>query len=120
MPVGGLVAEIKRSDLKDLNSSFHTVRISAPNLGNRARALLGNLTNPGFRIVEQGSYLYRSTSRAVSMREDPTITRIQHSVKINITPTNTVPPCAPDWLNMRKPTRCGFIHNAKLGALTFQ
>jgi hypothetical protein len=92
----GLVAEFRRADLKDLN--FHTVLISAPNLDNRAAALLGNLTNPGFIIVDQRSFLRRAASRAIYIGEDSSIKKIQHSIYINITQTAAEPPTTAEWL----------------------
>ena len=96
--VAGLMADFKRGDLKDLNFSFHTNLISAPNLDNRTAALLGNLTNPGFMIVEQRSYLRCSASRAIYLGEEVAIKKIQHSIHINIAPTNGAPPSPPEWL----------------------
>jgi hypothetical protein len=52
-----LLAGFKRADLKDLNR-LRTLLISEQNLDARTAALLGNLTNRGFALVEQGSYLY--------------------------------------------------------------
>jgi hypothetical protein len=94
----GLMAEFKRSDLRELNGSFHTLLISAPNLGKRSAALLGNLTNQGFLIIDQHSYMGCSGSRAIYLGEDPTIKRIPYSIQINITPANAEPPSAPEWL----------------------
>lgn len=51
----------RRGDLKDV--SRHTLLISEPNLKNQAAALLGNLTNRGFMIVEQGYFLNCHTSK---------------------------------------------------------
>jgi hypothetical protein len=67
--------------------------ISEPNLDNRAAALLGNLTNQDFLIVEEGSFIQCARSRAIDIGEDPAIRRIQHSIPINIAPTD-----APQWL----------------------
>jgi hypothetical protein len=92
------MADFKRGDLKDLNFSFHTVLISAPNLDNRTTTLLGNLTNPGFMIVEQRSYLRCSASRAIYLGEDAAIKKIQHSIHVNIATTNGAPPSPPEWL----------------------
>ena len=77
-----LLAGFRRADLKDLNG-YRTLLISEPNLDNRTAALLGNLTNRGFILVEQGSYLYCAGSRAVYIGEDPAIKRIQHSLCID-------------------------------------
>jgi hypothetical protein len=94
----GLVAEFRRTDLKDLSFNFHTVLISAPNLDNRAATLLGNMTNPGFVIVDQRSYLRCASSRAIYIGEDSSIKKIQHSIRINITRTAAEPPTAAEWL----------------------
>jgi hypothetical protein len=94
----GLMADFKRADLKDLNFNFHTVLISAPDLDNRTTTLLGNLTNPGFMIVDQRSYLRCSASRAIYLGEDAAIKKIQHAIHINIATTNGAPPSPPEWL----------------------
>jgi hypothetical protein len=96
--VTGLVAEFKRGDIKDLNFSFETVLISAPNLNNRTAALLGNMTNRDFMIVDQRSYIYWAGSRAIYIGEEPAIKQIQHSIQINLAPTNAEPPNPPEWL----------------------
>jgi hypothetical protein len=79
-----LLAGFRRGDLKDV--SRHTLLISEPNLNNQTAALLGNLTNRGFVMVEQGSYLNCHTSKAVYIGEVPTIRRIQHAIYIDVTP----------------------------------
>jgi hypothetical protein len=87
-----LLAGFKRADLKDLNG-YRTLLISEPNLDNRTAALLGNLTNRDFMLVEQGSYLHCAGSRAVYIGEDPAIKTIQHSLYINATtPPHADPP----------------------------
>jgi hypothetical protein len=83
-----LLAGFKRADLKDLNRR-RTLLISEQNLDPRTAALLGNLTNRGFALVEQGSYLYGTNSKAVYIGEDPAIKKIQHSIYIDA----TVPEC---------------------------
>jgi hypothetical protein len=92
----GLVAEFRRADLKVLN--LYTALISAPSLDNRAAALLGNLTNPGFMIVDQGYYLRCASSRAIYIGEDSLINKIQHSIYINVTRTAAEPPSSAEWL----------------------
>jgi hypothetical protein len=87
-----LVAEFRRGDLDTLNWGCETQLISEPNLDNRKAALLGNLTNRGFRIVADGRALDCAKSRAIYIGEDLTIKRIQHSIHVNITPTNAEPP----------------------------
>jgi hypothetical protein len=89
-----LLAGFKRADLKDLNG-YRTLLISEPNLDNRTAALLGNLTNRDFLVVEQGSYLYCAGSRAVYIGEDPAIKTIQHSLYINATTPPHVDPPVP-------------------------
>lgn len=94
----GLVAEFKKGDLKDLNFTFNTVLISAPNLDNRTAALLGNLTNPGFILVDQRTYIQSNALRAIYIGEDQAIKPIQHSIQVNISPRNAEPPSPPEWL----------------------
>jgi hypothetical protein len=79
-----LLAGFRRGDLQDV--SRRTLLISEPNLNNQTAALLGNLTNRGFMIVEQRSYLYCHSSRAIYIGDDPTIKRIQHAIYIDVTP----------------------------------
>jgi hypothetical protein len=93
-----LLAGFRRSDLITLNSGRATMLISEPNLDNRAAALLGNLTNQGFMIVEERSLICCARSRAIYVGEDPAIRRIQHSIYIHITPTDAEPPTPPQWL----------------------
>jgi len=93
-----LVAEFRKSDLDTLNWDCQTLLISEPNLDNRKAALLGNLTNRGFRIVADGSAIVCSKSRAIYIGEEPAIKKIQHSIHINIVPTKAEPPTPPQWL----------------------
>jgi hypothetical protein len=79
-----LLAGFRRGDLKDVFR--RTLLISEPNLSNQTAALLGNLTNRGFMIVEQRSYLYCHSSKAIYIGDDPTIKRIQHAIYIDVTP----------------------------------
>jgi hypothetical protein len=68
-------------------------------LNNRTAALLGNLTNRGFILVEQGSLVQRVSPKAVYIGEDPTINRIQHSIYINVAaPPNALPLIRPQGL----------------------
>jgi hypothetical protein len=87
-----LVAEFRKGDLNTLNWGCETLLISEPNLDNRKAALLGNLTNRGFRIVADGRALDCAKSRAIYIGEDQSIKRIQHSIVINIAPTDAEPP----------------------------
>jgi hypothetical protein len=95
-----LLAGFKRGDLKTL-TGHRTLLISEPNLDNRTAALLGNLTNRDFMLVEQGSYLCCASSKAIYIGEDPTIKRIQHSLYINATtPPHVDPPVAGQALSV--------------------
>jgi hypothetical protein len=79
-----LLAGLKRADLKDINR-YRTLLISEQNLDARTAALVGNLTNRGFALVDQGYYLYCANSKAVYIGDDPAIKRIQHSIYIDAT-----------------------------------
>jgi hypothetical protein len=79
-----LLAGFRRGDLKDVRC--RTLLISAPNLNNQTAALLGNLTNQGFIIVEERSYLFCHSSNAIYIGDEPTIKRIQHAIYIDVTP----------------------------------
>ncbi len=93
-----LLAGFRRSDLARLNYGCQTMLISEPNLDKRAAALVGNLTNQEFMIVEDGSLVSCARSRAIYIGEDPGIERIQHSICINVTPANADLPSCPQWL----------------------
>jgi hypothetical protein len=87
-----LLAGFKSADLKYLNRR-RTLLFSEQNLDARTAALLGNLTNRGFALVEQGSYLYCTNSKAIYIGENPAIKRIQHSIYIDATvPAHTEGP----------------------------
>ena len=86
------LAGFRRADLKEL-WGYQTLLISEPNLDNRTAALLGNLTNRHFILIEDRSYLHGAGSRAVYIGEDPAIKRIQHSLYIDVTtPPHVDPP----------------------------
>lgn len=86
------LAGFRRADLKEL-WGYQTLLISEPNLDNRTAALLGNLTNRHFILIEDRSYLHGAGSRAVYIGEDPAIKRIQHSLYIDVTtPAHVDPP----------------------------
>jgi len=80
-----LLAGFRRGDLKDV--SCRTLLISQENLSNQTASLLGNLTNRGFIMVQQGYFLNCHTSKAIYIGEDPTLRRIQHAIYIDVTPT---------------------------------
>jgi hypothetical protein len=87
-----LLAGFRRADLKDLRG-YRTLLISEPNLDNRTAALLGNLTNRQFVLIDERSHLYCAGSRAIYIGEDITIKKIQHSIYIDVTtPPHVDPP----------------------------
>ena len=89
-----LLAGFRRSDLKELRG-YRTLLISEQNLDNRSAALLGNLTNRHFILIEQGYDLHCAGSRAIYLGEDPAIKRIQHSLYIDVTTPSHVDPPIP-------------------------
>ena len=95
-----LLAGFRRTDLKDVNHNFKTLLISQPNLTHGSAALLGNLTNRDFMLVEQGSYYYCAGSKAIYIGTDPAGKRIQHSLYINAAvPANAGAPSRPEWVD---------------------
>ena len=90
-----LLAGFRRADLKELGG-YRILLISEPNLDNRTAALLGNLTNRYFTLMEDGYPLYCAGSRAVYVGEDPAIKRIQHSICVTVTTPPHVDPPIPD------------------------
>jgi hypothetical protein len=93
-----LAAEFRRGDLENLTWNCRTLLMLEPNLDDRKAVLLGNLTNPGFRIVAAGRRLDCSKSRAIYIGTNPATQQIQNSIHITITPTNAEPPRPPTWL----------------------
>lgn len=94
-----LMAAFRSSDLKVVNFNFRTLLISQPDMNNQTAALLGNLTNRDFMMVEQGSYRYCAGSRAIYIGEHPAIKKIQNAVYIHVAaPSSVGPPTRPDWL----------------------
>jgi hypothetical protein len=80
-----LLAGFRRGDLKYV--SCRTLLIAETNMTSRTAALLGSLTNRGFIIVEQGSYLRGHSSKAIYIGgDDPPIKRIQNAIYIDVTP----------------------------------
>jgi hypothetical protein len=87
-----LLAGFRRANLNQVRG-YHSLLISEPYLDNRTAALLGNLTNRHFILLEQGDVLHCAGSRAVYIGEDPAIKRIQHSICVNVTtPPHVDPP----------------------------
>jgi hypothetical protein len=79
-----LLAGFRRGDLKDLRG--FTFLISEPHLDKRTAALLGNLTNRNFLLVEEGSLLDFAASRAIYIGENSAIGKIPHSIHVHATP----------------------------------
>jgi hypothetical protein len=79
-----LLAGFKRGDLKNLRGG--TLLIAEPNLDNRTAALLGNLTNRNFLLVEDCSLLGCAGSMAIYLGEDSAIKKIPHSIHIHAAP----------------------------------
>src|ERR1700733_2635890 len=73
-----LLAGFRRRDLQEAHRA--TLLLSEPHLSKQTAALLGNLTNRGFMIVEQRSYFYCHSSKAIYVGDS--IRRIQHAIYI--------------------------------------
>lgn len=93
-----LLAGFQRSHLGVLRWGCETNLVSEPNLDKRTAALLGNLTDRSFLVVEGGSLAPCSRSTAIYAGENPTTHKIQHSIHIHISATNAAPPARPEWL----------------------
>ena len=93
-----LLAGFRRSDLKALPAGRHTVLVSEPNLDKRTAALLGDLTDSEFLVIEGGSLTHRCNSMAVYAGEDPVTHKMRNSIHIHLTPKHAEPPCDPEWL----------------------
>ncbi len=93
-----LVADFRKGDLLTLRHNCRTVLISEPNLDTRSAALLGNLTNRGFRVVADGCATDLSMSRAIYLGENPATHKILNSIHIHIGPTHAAPPAPPQGL----------------------
>ena len=89
-----LLAGFRRSDLNTLSRCW-TVLISEPNLDKRTAALLSNLTEREFRIVDGGSMSYHSRSTAIYLGENPETHRILNSIHLHLAPTNAEPAASP-------------------------
>jgi hypothetical protein len=92
------VADFRKGDLATLNLGCYTALISESNLNRRNAALLGNLTNAGFRVVAAGRATDYSMSRAIYAGEHPVPHNIQNSIHFHLPPTNAAPPARPEWL----------------------
>jgi hypothetical protein len=90
-----LLAGFRRRDLQEAHRA--TLLLSEPHLSKQTAALLGNLTNRGFMIVEQRSYLYCHSSKAIYVGDS--IRRIQHAIYIDVTPPlNAAKGIPPEWV----------------------
>ncbi len=93
-----LLAGFGRSHLSVLQWGCKTNLVSEPTLDKRTAALVSNLTNRNFMVVERGSLVSCAKSTAIYVGENPETHKIQNSINIHIAPTNAAPPAAPQWL----------------------
>ncbi len=93
-----LLSGFRRSHLAALLCGCKTILVSEPTLDRRTADLLGNLTDRDFMIVERGSLFSCAQSTAVYAGETPETHKIQNSIHIHITATNSAPPDDPRWL----------------------
>jgi hypothetical protein len=93
-----LLAGFGRSHLSVLQWGCKTNLVSEPTLDKRTAALLSNLTNRNFMVVERGSLVSCAKSTAIYVGENPETHKIQNSINIHIAPTNAAPPAPPQWL----------------------
>ena len=93
-----LVNGFRRKDLGVLRESSRTILISEPNLDRRTAALLSNLTDPKFSVVDRSWIQRYSMSMAIYAGESPRAHAIQNSIQIHISPTNLAPLAPPPWL----------------------
>jgi hypothetical protein len=93
-----LVAGFRRSDLRVLCGYYRTNLVSEPNLDKRTAALLSNLTDPKFCVVDRGSMTRYRISTAIYAGEYPGTHTIENSIHIHISPTNAAQADAPPWL----------------------
>lgn len=93
-----LLSGFRRSDLGVLQWGCRTNLVSEPNLDKRTAALLSDLTNRNFTVVERDSLVPCAKSTAIYVGENPDTHKIQNSVHIHIAPTNAALPARPRWL----------------------
>jgi hypothetical protein len=93
-----MVSGFRRSNVKALNWTGHTILISEPYLDKRTAALLGNLTDRNCLVVAGDSLTRCSKSTAIYAGENPVTHDIQHAIHVHITATNAAPPVRPPWL----------------------
>jgi hypothetical protein len=93
-----LLAGFGRSHLSVLQWGCKTNLVSEPNLDKRTAALLSNLTNRSFMVVERGALVSCAKSTAIYVGENPETHKIQNSINIHIAPTNAAPPAPPQCL----------------------
>ncbi|MGD0157923.1 MAG: hypothetical protein ABSB50_17680 [Terracidiphilus sp.] len=93
-----LLSGFRRSHLGVLHWGSKTNLISEPNLDRRTAALLSNLTDKNFMVVERGWLISCAKSTAIYTGENPETHKIQNSIHIHIPPTNAEPSAPPQWL----------------------
>jgi hypothetical protein len=93
-----LLSGFRRSHLGVLRGGCMTNLVSEPNLDKRTAALLSNLTDRNFMVVERGSLISCVKSTAIYAGENPETHKIQNAIRIHLAPTNAGPPARPQWL----------------------
>lgn len=93
-----LLSGFRRADLSALQCVCKTNLVSEPNLDKRTAALLGDLTDRNFMVVDRGWLTCYSKSTAIYAGENPETPRIENSIHVHITQTNSAPPAPPQWL----------------------
>lgn len=107
-PRAPLLAGFRRSHLRALRGSCQTYLISERNLDERTAHLLGNLTDPAYRVADGSSFACYSKSTAVYAGENPEPPKIQNSIHIHIPPASAAPTVSPFWL--QKTIECVPVH----------
>lgn len=92
-----LLSGFRRSHLGVLRWGCMTNLVWEPNLDKRMAALLSNLTDRNFVVVERRSLISCAKSTAIYAGENPETHKIQNSIRIHIAPTNAGPPARPQW-----------------------
>jgi hypothetical protein len=90
-----LLSGFRRSHLGVLQRVSKTNLVSEPNLDKRTAALLSNLTDRNFMVVERGSLISCAKSTAIFAGEDPETYKIENSIDIHLPLTSAEPTAAP-------------------------
>jgi hypothetical protein len=93
-----LLSGFRRSHVGVLCWGSKTNLISEPNLDRRTAALLSDLTDKNFMVVERGSLISCAKSTAVYAGANPETNQIQNSIHIHMTPSIAEPSAPPQWL----------------------